>query len=129
MSLISKQIEELRAYAADRKGEVSRIVSDAADTIESLSKKLSAANMERSSQYYNDGWIPVTERLPKEKEDVLLAFKQNMIVGCWENVLGDDVTWYANSGDGWMTGTEDVDNDGIPLAWMSLPSPWKGEEK
>ena len=74
-------------------------------------------------------WIPVTERLPKEKEDVLLAFKQNMIVGFWENVLGDDVTWYANSGDGWMTGTEAVDNDGIPLAWMPLPSAYEGENR
>ena len=44
MSLTSKKIDELRAYAKDRKGEIAKLVSDAADTIELLSAKLSAAN-------------------------------------------------------------------------------------
>lgn len=61
MSLISKQINDLRAYAKDRKGELAKLVSDAADTIETLSAKLSAANMERSSQYYHEGWIPCSD--------------------------------------------------------------------
>jgi len=43
MSMISKQIDDLRAYAKDRKGELAKLVSDAADTIEMLSAKLSAA--------------------------------------------------------------------------------------
>jgi len=41
MSMISKQIDDLRAYAKDRKGELAKLVSDAADTIEMLSAKLS----------------------------------------------------------------------------------------
>ena len=40
MSLTSKQIEELRAYAADRKGELAKLINDAADTIEMLSAKV-----------------------------------------------------------------------------------------
>lgn len=40
MSLTSKQIDELRAYAADRKGELAKLIADAADTIEMLSAKL-----------------------------------------------------------------------------------------
>ena len=47
MSLISKQIDELRAYAKDRKGELAKMVNDAADTIELLSAKLSAAVVNR----------------------------------------------------------------------------------
>ena len=43
VSLISKQVDELRSYAADRKGELAKLVSDAADTIEMLSAELSAA--------------------------------------------------------------------------------------
>ena len=70
MSLTSKQIDELRAYAKDRKGELAKLINDAADTIEMLSDKLHASQMERSSQYYHGGWIPVSERLP-EKETVL----------------------------------------------------------
>jgi hypothetical protein len=41
--MISKQIDDLRAYAKDRKGELAKLVSDAADTIEMLSAELSAA--------------------------------------------------------------------------------------
>ena len=37
MSLTSKQIDELRAYAKDRKGELAKLINDAADTIEMLS--------------------------------------------------------------------------------------------
>ena len=43
MSMISKQIDDLRAYAKDRKGELAKLVSDAADTIEMLSAELSVA--------------------------------------------------------------------------------------
>lgn len=71
------------------------------------------------------GWIPVSEALPEEKQDVLLAFKHNMVVGFWEDILNDGgQAWYANSGNGWFTGTEAVDDDGFPLAWMPLPEPY-----
>ena len=39
MRLTSKQIEELRAYAADRKGELAKLINDAADIIELLSAR------------------------------------------------------------------------------------------
>lgn len=39
MSLTSKQIEELRTYAKDRKGELAKLINDAADTIEMLSEQ------------------------------------------------------------------------------------------
>lgn len=71
-------------------------------------------------------WIPVTERLPEEKQDVLLEFKHNMAVGFWEDILNDGgVAWYANSGNGWFTGTEAVDDDGVPIAWQPLPDPYE----
>ena len=54
MSMISKQIDELRDYAKDRKGELAKLINDAADTIEELSAKLHAKNMEQSSQYYDN---------------------------------------------------------------------------
>ena len=39
MSLITKQIADLRAYASTRKGELAKMISDAADTIEALSAR------------------------------------------------------------------------------------------
>ena len=129
MSLTSKQIDELRSYAKDRKGELAKLINDAADTIELLSAKLHASQMERSSQYYHGGWIPCSERLPEEKTDVLIQFRGTMAVGFWENVLeyDDDITWYANSGDGYFTDCNTVDGYDDPIAWMPLPEPYKGD--
>lgn len=109
MSLITKQIDELRAYAADRKGELARVITDAADTIELLSAKLSAANMERSSQYYHGGWIPLKEREPSEEGEYLVSFDDGFVAttGYYE---GDFELW-ADAGE--------------PLAWIPLPEPYR----
>lgn len=40
MRLISNQIDELRAYAKGRKGELAKLINGAANTIEMLSAKL-----------------------------------------------------------------------------------------
>lgn len=72
MSMISEQIDELRAVAEgfEHKG-IQRMARQAADTIEELSAKLANANMERSTAYYNDGWISVSSgKLPENEERV-----------------------------------------------------------
>ena len=90
------------------------------DTLELRVDELPSAQPEQR-------WIPCSERLPEEKKDVLIAFKHNMAVGFWEDILDNgEPVWYANSGDGWMTGTDSVDSDGIPIAWMPLPEPYQG---
>lgn len=134
MSLISKQIEELRAYAADRKGELAKIVSDAADTIETLSEKLSVANMERSSQYYNDGWIPVTERLPDEKDAGILknfgTSKRSDYVLISIDVNGNQMTSIGCTYDGvWHWDKKYAFPDWEVTAWQPLPDPYEGENR
>ena len=108
MSLISKQIEELRAYAAVRKGELAKIVSDAADTIETLSEKL-------SRQYYNDGWIPVTERAPEESGWYIVT-RISTENGVDRRI---DIRWYSTF--------HEWEWDERPIAWMPLPSVYEGE--
>ena len=54
MSEISDQIKALRIVRKLFRNEVyGKLLNDAADTIEELSAKLEAANMERSTAYYN----------------------------------------------------------------------------
>jgi hypothetical protein len=69
MSLITELIERLRkeadgymGYRSKRAIRVKHLLREAADTIETLSAKVHAANMERSTAYYNGGWIPVSEK-------------------------------------------------------------------
>lgn len=70
MSMISELVknleeaEERETFADEPKA---KLIREAVDTIRELSEKLRAVNMERSSRYYNGGWIPIEERLPEEQ--------------------------------------------------------------
>lgn len=79
MSMISEQVKELREIAKNfSEWEYNRFydtISKAADTIEALSAKLEAANMERSDRYYGGGWIACEDRLPEDGVDVLVWFE------------------------------------------------------
>lgn len=113
MSLISKQINDLRAYAKDRKGELAKLVSDAADTIEELSAKLSAANMERSSQCYHGGWIPCSERLPEKSGMYIITDKDGNV-----NVVRFHAIAPEFAKEYWKSQTK---------AWMPYPEKYRGE--
>ena len=68
-------------------------------------------------------WIPVTERLPEKKQDVLMYFDTgNMGAGFWHDGDEDITFWCAYTDDGWYT-----DCDCEPTHWMPLPEPPKGE--
>lgn len=125
MSLTSKQIDELRAYAKDRKGELAKLINDAADTIEMLSAKLHASQMERSSQYYHGGWIPCQERMPEEPFGCLVTVWDTNLITMdeFENILPYFVGW---DGEQW----NDCDGEQCPfevIAWMPVPSVYREE--
>ena len=127
MSLISKQIDALRAYAKKRKGELSKLISDAADTIELLSAKLHASQMERSSQYYHGGWIPCDERLPETEEQVLIyAWNVHYVLAKYKEIRTCDGVYKM----AWVT----EDAYSIPqeikhevICWRHLPEPYREE--
>ena len=70
MSMIGEQVNELRIAAETckqlGKEGIAKFMTEAADTIEALSAKLAAANMERSDRYYGGGWI--YDRVPTKEE-------------------------------------------------------------
>lgn len=116
MSLITNQIDALRAYSKDRKGEIANLTSDAADTIEELSAKLHAVLMERSSAHYHNGWIPCSETVDIPDREILACDKYG------EEMFG----YLAYEDEQWMC---DSDNSVMydPIAWCEKPEPWKGE--
>lgn len=111
---ISEQVKELREYANvslyARESKAKELMKQAADTIESLSAKLQAANMERSADC-GGGWIPCKERLPQKDETVLI----DTGIGYFE------IATY--SGDGKTFYTEECGSS-CPVAWQPLPEPY-----
>lgn len=126
MSLISKQVDDLRDYAKSRRGELARIINGAADTIESLSEKLSARNMECSSAYYHGGWIPCSERMPENNDEVLVTYTVN---GKKHRYV-ETATWYDGDEGYWSSPWDEYRVPGTKtevIAWMPLPTPYRPE--
>lgn len=68
-------------------------------------------------------WIPVSERLPKKEESVLVYFDSgNMAVGHWYDKDECISFWQIWIDDGWVS-----DADCEPIYWMPLPPAPKGE--
>lgn len=128
MSTISELVERLRFFGSgfDDAHAPLRLLNSAADTIEELSTKLHASQMERSSQYYNGGWIPCSERLPEDPFGCLVTIiDSNPLTGeDFENLFPYHVGY---DGEQWI----DADGEEIPfdvIAWIPLPEHYKESE-
>lgn len=67
----------------------------------------------------NDGWIPVEERLPEEKTEVLACFGNGTVQSLWQNWKNDGLGDY-------------FDDDLMPtevIAWRPLPEPCKPKKE
>lgn len=114
---ISEQVKELREFEIGWLHDVPMakgIMKRAADTIETLSAKLAAANMERSDRYYGGGWIACDKDNLPDKE--VLCCDQ-----CGEIILGY-VSEDKTSDSGFC-----AENDNVYMyncvKWMEKPKP------
>ena len=120
MSFITEQIQSLRTEASKRKCEsVGKTLQRAADTIEELSAKLAAANMQQSTMFYTGGWIPLDEEhLPENGEYVLVSFANYSLPSIGRFDVDED-------GDGaFYPGDEDYTYSSVGVfvnAWMPMP--------
>lgn len=129
MSMLSEQVKELRTISSNLSIGHNMSISlaieyfrEAADTIETLSAKLSAANMERSTAYYNDGWIPCSERLPEEKiNPITKDFCEYQVTFKIGNIK--DIRHYKFGRGHWWNGTEMMDE--YVTAWRMHLTPYE----
>ena len=144
MSVISEQVADLREKAQifeDSGCATNGIVKtfrEAADTIENLSAKLADVNMERSTAYYNDGWIPCSERLPDTEEEVWVILGYTYKSDCTQKSIAryirfenGEAHWCDNKW-GYLEWEKYSDGHGgcssyKVLAWMPA-EPYKGVE-
>lgn len=99
MSMISKQVRRIRTMAdIIQHNGIKLLLTEAADTIEALSAKLAAANMERSDRYYGSGWQPISE-YSRDKYDWVLVKYFDGEEECVPQVaeLRSDEKWHVST--------------------------------
>lgn len=130
MSMISKLVDKLReierfydskeefttCFGNYGSNELGDIINRAANVIEELSAKLHNADMERSSMYFNGGWIPCYEHFPDIEVDVLLITKE---IGVNLGFMSKTGRFYVYKNGGTYLETDDV------TAWRPLPKPYR----
>ena len=63
-----------------------------------------------------NGWIPCSERLPNNTDDVLVTTAYGLVIDAY---LSTQKNWCFRNG------TRITDLADMPIAWMPLPSPYK----
>ena len=96
---ISEQVKELRELANDvwlNSNEKFGIkINQAADTIESLSAKLQAANMERSAEDCGGGWIECESGKLPDKEVICCDVCGEIIIGYIHETYESEQTGFS----------------------------------
>ena len=126
MSMTTEQIKKLKDEAdlvECTHDYTAKLLREAADTIKVQSAKIHAYAMERSSAYYNGGWINVNDRLPTEPYPCLVTVWDTCVKTQeeFENILPYFVGY---DGETW----NDADGNICPfevIAWMPLPEPYR----
>lgn len=80
--------------------------------------------IEYAEHLASDGWIPVTERMPKYGNRVLVAFRDNNhpVMIMRQRWYGHNLLW--DSDDREFSVSPD-----LVVAWMSLPEPYYADEE
>lgn len=128
-ALSEKLAEENKKQPSRYCGEEKQLIEAMAEEIENCYGRETELS-ERARDYldktdYNGGWIPCSERLPKNDNYILLSFENFSVplVGRYESNEDGGVFYVGDE-------TEScISQDIIVNAWRPLPEPYKGEEK
>ena len=77
------------------------------------------------TQQLNNGWIPVSERLPEEKESPITNDYYTYEV-TYISRIGIDIRYYSFGGGHWWHGCACM--DGYVTAWRERPEPYKEDK-
>ena len=117
--------EERPIYGADtmHSCDVDRVGLDGADLIERLTARCARYAEEIAVAQERQRWIPVEERLPEDRSDVL-------VVAYWHERWGVYMGWCAPERAKWSVHVGIGDRDDVAVTyWMPLPEPPKEDDR
>ena len=78
------------------------------------------------AEEYNNGWIPCTEKLPEDDDEVLCWYEYRRMKGTHEGEMNQayEIGWYSKVFEMWC-GEVSNGHDCKVIAWMPLPQPFK----
>lgn len=79
---------------------------------------------------HNDGWIPCSERLPENDDDVLCWYEYRIMQGTHEGEMNQkfEIGYYNKYFKRWG-GEVSSGRDCKVIAWRPLPEPYKEDEE
>lgn len=83
-----------------------------------------------NEEQHNDGWIPCSERLPENEDDVLCWYEYRIMQGDHEGEMNREcgIGYYNKSFKRWC-GEIYYKQDYKVIAWRPLPEPYKEDEE
>lgn len=117
--------EERPIYGADtmHSCDVDRVGLDGADLIERLTDRCARYAEEIAVAQERQRWIPVEERLPEDRSDVL-------VVAYWHERWGVYMGWCAPERAEWSVHVGIGDRSDVAVVyWMPLPAPPKEDDR
>ena len=114
------RLEELKTEALDK--------WDGGASHRAYSKAIDIAN--ELAEEYNNGWIPCSERLPDNDNEVLCWYEYRIMQG---TCIGEmthryGIGWYSKKSDIWV-GEVSVGVDCKVIAWQPLPQPYAEQKQ
>lgn len=125
-SMISEQVKELREYSGNNCDYGVRLAKKAAETIESLSAKLQAENMENGS-----GWIDFNDKLPSDEQKVLVSKDRKTLNDLFEFYFPDkdcedsEVLGFLEGESASYDGFVILKGNNDGIKWQPLPEPYR----
>ena len=87
--------------------------------------KVIKETVEELAEEYNNGWIPCSERLPDNDNEVLCWYEYRIMQGTCISEMAHryGIGWYSKKSDIWV-GEVSVGVDCKVIAWQPLPQPY-----
>lgn len=122
-------VEELICRLKTKKESVELVNLDYAEGLKDA-YEIAIEIVNQLAEEHNDGWIPCSEKLPENDDDVLCWYEYRIMQGTHEGEMNQkfEIGYYKKYFKRWG-GEVSCGRDCKVIAWMPLPKPYKEDEE